>query len=288
MSLLRWLITALPLCIHSATGGTKFLSSAPVAPFLNNAVIMQGIDDLAISESAMLQASGSSKSARATQEELVAQQAQESTEEAYEKLRPLAPKVRAMLLKIKKYKLSTRQHYDHVRLVEGHWRHLPEVASDEARKAVLGWIKTDAHETAAHGATIDNRGDRLASAVAAAVEPYHLALLRNQKFCAETYSKAKTAVSSSQKLQGDAKALALKAQVMQAGGQGIEAQESQGIAAGMMSQAEELRQWGSKLYGQANTACGSAGGYTAAMQQAATNAAMTTIINAPMKLPKQS
>lgn len=295
MSLLRcpsflglrlWLITALPLCI--ATGSTKFLSSAPTAPFLNNAVIMRGIDDLAISQSAMLQASESSKSARATQEELVAQQAQESTEEAYEKLRPLVPKVRSQLLLVKKYNLLTRQHRDHVHLVEEHWRHLQDVASDEARKAVIGWIQNDAHETAAHGATVDNRGDRLASAVAAAVEPYHLALLRNQKFCAETYSKAKTATSSSQKLQGDAKNLALKAQELQASGRGIEAQESQGIAVGMMSQAEELRQWGSKLYSQANTACSSSAGYVMAEQQAATNAAMTTVINAPMKLPEKS
>merc|ERR1719265_1774942 len=107
-----WLFTALPLCILSATKSTKFLSSAPAAPSLNNAVIMRGIDDLAISQSAMLQAGESSKSARATQEELVAQQAQESTEEAYEKLRPLVPKVRSQLLLVKKYNLLTRQHRD--------------------------------------------------------------------------------------------------------------------------------------------------------------------------------
>lgn len=283
-----WLITALPPCILSAVGSTNFLSSAPKAPFLNNAVIMRGIDDLAISQSAMLQASESSKYARATQEELVAQQALEFAQEPYQKLRPLVPQARSELLQVKKYNLLTRQHEDHVRLVEGHWRHLQDVAAGEARKAVLGWIEADAQETAAHGATINNKADRLASAVAAAVEPYHLALLRNQKFCAETYSKAKTATSSSQKLQGDAKTLALKAQELQASGNGLDAQESMGIATGMMSQAENLRQWGSKLYSQANAACSSAGGYEMAEQQAATNAAMTTIINAPMKLPEKS
>jgi len=65
----------------------------------------------------------------------------------------------------------------------------------------------------------------------------------------------------------------------------LDAQESISVAVGMTSQAEELRQWGLKLYEEANVACAGVAGYTAAEQQAAANAAATTIINEPMKLP---
>jgi len=125
----------------------------------------------------------------------------------------------------------------------------------------------------------------LAAAVVAAAEPYHLALLRNQKFCQETNAKAKSAHASAVKLMTDAKKLALKAQEMQASGMAPDAQQTFGMAAGMMNEAELLRQWGLKLYGQANTACGALGGYEMLEQQAAANAAATTILNAPMKLP---
>jgi len=53
----------------------------------------------------------------------------------------------------------------------------------------------------------------------------------------------------------------------------------------LMSEGENMRQWSLKLYDQANTAHSTAGGYTVEEQQAAKNAAMTAVVNAPMKLP---
>lgn len=72
---------------------------------------------------------------------------------------------------------------------------------------------------------------------------------------------------------------------MIAAGLGVDGQQTYAGAVGMINEAESLRQWGNKLYGEANTACGTAGGYEALEQQAAANAAATTIINAPMALP---
>lgn len=266
-----------------AHGLVKNARDTPAGPTLNNAVIMRGLDELALSQNAMLHASESQKLAKTSREELVAQQALEFVAEPYDKVKGLVPEAKAQVLKVRKFALLAAQHRDHAKKVEDEFHRITAEATEEARKATLGWISADAAEKAEHTATIDNRADRLAGAVAAAAEPYHLALLRNQKFCEETYAKAKSAQSSSVKLVTDAKALAVKAQQMQT--MNLDGRQTFIMASGMMNEAENLRQWGNKLYTQANTACGSAGGYTLAEQQAATNAAMTTIINAPMKLP---
>lgn len=260
------------------------LVAGPVS--LADAVKWRGIDELAIAQNAMIQAKESSGSALAAQKEFLARQTVGAATEVYEKIAALVPEAQAQVTEVRRYAFLASQHRDHARLVEEHYRGIANEAGSEALKATLGWIESDAHRTAEKSATIDNRADRLAGAVAAAAEPYHLALLRNQKFCEETYSKAKTAMSSSQKLLGDAKALALKAQELQAQNMGIDALQGKGVANGMASQAEELRQWANKLYTQANTACSSAPGYSLAEQQAAANAAATTVMNAPMKLPR--
>jgi len=252
---------------------------------LDNAVKWRGINELAIAQSAMLQAKDSSSNALAAQKEFLARRAAITAIQAYEKTTALVPEARAQATEVRRYALLASNHRDHAQTVGEHYRNIAKEASSEALKATLGWIEADAHRTAEKSATIDNRAERLAGAVAAAAEPYHLALLRNQKFCEETYSKAKTAMSSSQKLLADAKKLALKGQELQAQGVGIDALQTKGIANGMALQAEELRQWANKLYGQANSACAGAAGYSMAEQQAAANAAATTVMNAPMKLP---
>lgn len=280
------LVATLPIRIHSSflQSGSKEPPVLP-GPHLDSAAIMRGVDELSLSQNAMVLAGESRKSASTSQHELLGEEALSKTADAYDKIRAMVPEARAQVLKVRKYAMLASQHRDHTEKVEEAFFKIPEVATEQAHKAVLGWISGDASKTAKHASTINTKGDRIAAAVAAAAEPYHLALLRNQKFCEETYAKAKTAQSSSAKLQGDAKNMALKAQELQAAGVGVDARSSFGIATGMMDEAENLRQWSVKLYNQANTACGTAGGYTAAEQQAAANAAATTVVNAPMKLP---
>lgn len=252
---------------------------------LDKAVMRRGIEELAIAKGANQQAAFSAKDAKAGQEDLLTRQALEKTKETFLKVKPLTAEARAQLLTVRKFEAVAKMHADHAREVLFGSRFIPEAAVKKAIEATNGWITQDATASAEASSTVDNRLDRLAGAVAAAAEPYHLALLRNQKFCEETYAKAKSANSNSLKLQADAKKVALKAQELQAGGYGIEARQTFGMASGMMNEAELLRQWGEKMYGQANTACGTGGGYELLEQQAAANAAMTTIMNAPMKLP---
>lgn len=262
-------------------------SASATPPPLDNAVMHRSLEELTLAQAANKQSKDCAGTSRAIQQSGVARRAVGHTEDDYEKVSPMVPEANAQALVVRKYAFRTSQLRDHVLEVARHFQFIARDAASTARKTVEGWIKADA-EQSAEVPRKDNKIDKLASAVAAAAEPYHIALLRNQKFCAETYSKAKTAQSSSQKLIDDAKKIALKAQELQAGGLGLEAVSMKASADGMMGQAENLRQWGNKLYGQANTACGTAAGYTLEELQAATNAAMTTIINAPMKLPPKS
>lgn len=255
-------------------------------PRLDAIVIHRAVEEMTIAKNAKFAADGSAKDAQSYRENLLAISAAPPAEEAYDKIKPMVPETRAQLLTIRKFAALAKMHADHAQKVLFGSRHIAADAAEKAAEATKGWIKSDAAASAEKSATVGlNRGDRLAAAVAASAEPYHLALLRNQKFCEETYAKAKSANSASVRLQTAAKKIGLKAQELIAVGEGLEAQQTWGGAAGMMNEAELLRQWGEKLYGQANTACGSSGGYEMLEQQAAANTGATFIMNAPMKLP---
>jgi len=254
---------------------------------LDKVIMRRGIEELAIAKNANYQASFFAKDAKAGQENLLAMQAIGRTEDFYLKVKPLVAEARAQLLTVRKFEAEAELHAKHAKEVLAGSRFIPEAAAEKAVEATSGWIKQEAAASAEASSTGDNRQDKLVAAVASAAEPYHLALLRNQKFCEETYAKAKSAQSSASKLLGDAKKVALKAQELQAVGEGVEARQTWGMASGMSNEAELLRQWGQKLYGQASTACGTSGGYELLEQQAAVNAAATLIMNAPPKLPQK-
>jgi len=253
---------------------------------LDSAVIKRGIEEIAIAKSANKQAQQSAKDAKASQMNILAVQASDQAEAGWAKVEPLLPQAREQFLTVRKYEALAAMHAKHAREVLFGSRHIATDAAEKAKEATKGWIMQDAEKSAEASSTVDNRADRLAAAVAASAEPYHLALLRNQKFCQETYAKAKSAQSSAVKLITDAKKIAVKANEMQAlGTMGLETRQTWGTAAGMMNTAELMRQWGDKFYAQANKACGSSGGYEMLEQQAAANTAATMIMNAPMKLP---
>lgn len=267
--------------IHHSKGASASASN----PRLNSTVIRRSLEELEISKQARNQAAASFWNAKTRQQDLVAMMSTDRAEKAYLKVKPMLPKARAELLEVRRYEAETKMYLRHVLDVVHASRHISDTAAEHALAAAKGWIWSDAKKAAEKSGKVDNRIDRLAGAVAAAAEPYHLALLRNQKFCAETYSKAKSASENSVKLLEDAKKVALKAQGMQASGLGLEASETKAMANTMSVQAEEMRQWSGKLYNYASTACASTAGYQAQEQQAAAAAAVNTVMNAPMKLP---
>lgn len=252
---------------------------------MDNAVLRQGIENLAIATDAKDAAAAGAKDTSIEQQKFLSLQAVANTVPMYEKLKPLVPEAKAALIKVRNALAVAGAHAKHAREVLAYSSHIPIEAAQKAVEATKGWIKSEAAKSAEASALIDNRQDRLAGIVAAAAEPYHLALLRNQKFCEETYSKAKSAHTSAVQLLDDAKKVALQAQAMQTAGMGVDAQQTWGMASGMSNEANALRVWANKLYAQASTACGTAPGYQMLEQQAAANAAATTIMNAPAKLP---
>jgi len=252
---------------------------------LDNAVVRRGSEEVAIASTASKQALVSAKDAFTARQNLISEQASSGTKASYLKVKPLLPEARAQLLTVRKFAAEAKMHAEHALKVLAGSKHIANAAAEKALEATKGWVASDAAASAEASSKADNRRGRLAGAVAGAAEPYHLALLRNQKFCEQTYAKAKSAHGSAVKLIDDSNKVALQAQAMQASGMGIEAQQTLSMAKGMITEAETLRQWGLKLYGQANTACGTAAGYETLEQQAAANAAATTIMNAPMKLP---
>jgi len=263
---------------------------APASYRLDDTVMDRTKDELQISINAKLQALNSAKAARSQQDSYASHITVAAAQAKYDKISPLVPETRAGSLKVKQFAMLARNHADHVTKVESEMMHIPQLAAEKAKEAVAGWIASEAaknaedtHLSPKEAAKV--RVDKLAAAVAGAAEPYHLALLRNQKFAQETLNKAKTAQQSAVSLQTKAKQMTATAIQMQTAGAGLDAQTLMGTAHGLMNEAENLRQWGNKLYKQANTADASTGAYVAEEQQAATNAAMTTIINAPMKLP---
>lgn len=271
---------------HDEDAGAQQEGSTTQKPVpLDSAAMRRGVEEVAIAKIASKQALVSAKDAWTVRQNLIADQAVADAKATYLKVRPMLPSVKAQLLTVRKYTAEAWLHMQHARKVQDASKHIADDAAAKAIEITKGWIEADAHKSAESASKVDNRADRLAAAVAGAAEPYHLALLRNQKFCAETYAKAKSAQQNSVKLITDAKKIALKAQEMQAAGIYIEARQTWGTASGMINSAEELRQWGNKLYGQANTACGEAGKYELLEQQAAASTAATMIMNAPMKLP---
>jgi len=252
------------------------LSSA--GPPLQEAVVQRSLEEAAIAKSASEQAKASAQSAAVHRQNYVSAVSTERAKEVYDKIAPKVTEARAATLKTRTYSMIAGQHAQHAIEVAMAARHIPEFAAERSKEAVLGWIKEDAKQAAERSVISPKEAARantnkLSREVAAAAEPYHLALLRNQKFSAEAYSKAKSAQKSSQKLQTEAKVFALKAQTLQASGMGVEAQEMMAAAHAMMQEAENMRQWGSKLYSQANAANSATSGYTLSEHQAATNIA---------------
>lgn len=288
-----FLFIALIAGAHGADIHLRGASEAePEGTLMNSTIVRLSMNELKIAENANIQAKGTAKAAQAQRDSYAAHVTVKKALKNYDKVSALVPEARAEALKARMYASEARQHADHTIKVEDESRHIPEMAAQQAKLAVEGWIASDAKASAEAAAlspkeAAKSRADKIAAKVAAAAEPYHLALLRNQKFAAETLNKAKTAQQSSQELQTKAKQMALTAQTMQTAGLGVDAQSMMTTAHGLMDQAETLRQWGDKLYKQANSAESSTGIYTAEAQQAATNAAMTAIINKPMTLPAQ-
>mmetsp|Transcript_49280 Transcript_49280/g.86760 ORF Transcript_49280/g.86760 Transcript_49280/m.86760 type:complete len:327 (+) Transcript_49280:71-1051(+) len=264
---------------------------AASAPLMDDSVLSRAQQALAVAASADAQAQQSSQAVLVHQQGLVAVMASDSAEEAYEKTRPLVPEAQAGMTEARLWAMKAAKYAAHAKQVALATRTIAVDAAEKAKEAVQGWIREDASKAAEaaanHAASTNNeaRVKKIANAVAAAAEPYHLAFLRSQKFVAETESKAKSALESAQNLKEKAEGMAQTAQKMQDQRLGLQAQQMMSAAHGTMSQAENMRNWALKLWNQANDVNQGLGYYQLSEGQAAANAAATFVMNAPAVLP---
>merc|ERR1719213_107143 len=170
---------------------------------------------------------------------------------------------------------------------------LPEAhAADTAGQMVMDMIKDDAAAEAkkASDKAADwqtHKADRLAANAAAAMEPFHLAQLREQKISATDHAKGMAAMDAAKKMAADGQKMAADAQNLQAAGLIHQANQLMQEAHSAMSGAESLQKNAQALYASASQAGSRAGYYVYAAQQAAAAATsiVGTLFNKPPAFP---
>jgi len=114
--------------------------------------------------------------------------------------------------------------------------------------------------------------NQVADAVGAAMQPYHLAMLRAQKAVAVTHRKAVLCIEAAQRLVSEAHALVVQGQVKQMGGDWLEAARRMMRAHYAMNGAVTLKKQGENLQGLAMKINGSISEYATYMNAAAVHA----------------
>lgn len=259
---------------------------------LNKTVIRQAYDNLDLAKGADEEAASSSAEAKAVQQQLQAAVAESQAEEAFALGEPALPESWKSRDNARLFEAKTN---NTVRAIKDIDAEMTGVAQEAADAATESTVKEVAKEAAAAAEAADkanadwkkSRGKRVAENVAAAMEPYFLAMLRSQKASKEAHTKAMNAADASLKLANDAQQMASEAQGLQAAGLGMQAQQVMMMAHGSMQGAANLKGWAEKLYALSNKINAGTGVYQLYEGMAAQNAAATTLHNAPMELPEE-
>lgn len=162
-------------------------------------------------------------------------------------------------------------------------------AATAAGQAVMDQVRAEAREDAvksakdAHDNFASRKAQRQADAAAAAMQPYHLAMMRAQKASATFYEKAKSAAAAANALEEKANKLAAQAQALQSGGHPTEAAQVMLMAHGAMGGVVNLVAWANKMYGYASNI--NPMPYVLYEQMAGNNAAYFSSFNPPMAFP---
>lgn len=288
------LLVLLAVGVHGCLGELVFRRQQQPVPGvgipLDAAVLRTATDNLAIAQNANMQARQSMEATMVHQQALLAAMSANAAEKEYETVKGLAPAARAKAVEARMWAAKALYYAEHATEAAAATKMLPQWAAKKADEAVLGWIREDAKKAAEAAAVTPveaqaHRHKQAVEAVAAAAEPYHLAVLRTQKFVQETYEKAKSSMSLAQQLRDKAFATATDAQALQAEGEGFRAMQLMGTAHQTIRQAENARQWALKFYGQANEAQKGIGAYQMGEVSAAETAAQSTQVNPPARLP---
>jgi len=264
--------------------------TAKVGVPLNATVLRRVEEEYQIAKAADVESEGAAESALSSQQSILAGAAQEAAEDASDAARPAVPESKASEAQAIKWARGAQRGAEDAEKTRSLAETAGKEAARQAAEQVMEMVRTDAIAAAVdadkkgkdYKAT---RGQRVAESVVAAMEPYHLALLRAQKASQQDYEKSKSAMDTAQQLATDGQKQAADAQALQAAGMAVQAGQMMMMAHGSMEGAKNMKAWAEKMYNTANQLQASLGHYQLSASMAASNAAATTLFNKPPELP---
>jgi hypothetical protein len=261
------------------------------SPRLDEVVMKRAEENLELATSANSESKNNMKEVLAMQQTTKAREALDVTFDAYDLARKSVPLTKTAEVKTRVFRRDSEKFAKDAVVVAKKAETITIDAAKEGAKEVMLMIENEAHKAAedAHESSKDwkkKRAEVVAKNVAAAMQPFHLGMLRAQKGAAQMHAKAVAATDSAQKLADKAEAMAAQAQGMQTAGMTMQAQQLMMMAHGAMNAASNLRGSAMNLYNLANKVNRGIGSYQVRESEAAANAAATTVFNPPMKFPE--
>lgn len=280
-----------------ASEAAAFISGKPAKKVggvpLSAAVLRRAGEQLNIAREAEVESEQNAKALAASQQELVAEMALDKAAEAFSLGGEAVPTAHDAYTEARKFALQAQQHADHIKTLVKEARKIPDEAAAAAAKGIEEKVRKEAYKAAEDVAAkagkeaAKNRPHEVAARVAAAAEPYHLALLRVQKEAALDDQKAQKAAQTSINLAAEAQSLASGAQKLQAQGMGLQAQQLMGIAHSTMAQAVNMKAAAESLHAMGNKLLSSLGGYQFQLASAASAAANAVGVKVIPPLPQK-
>lgn len=231
-----------------------------------------------IAQAAQFEAQSTAGVIEPRQNELLSDMAFHTAQDDLEASSHVIPSASVALKEAQAFADTAQQHADHARLMAEQIQSAPQLAASNAVAAIEGRIRSAAHAAAVQAMTAPPAPDplkdqRMMNAVAEAAEPYHLGLLRAQKFVAEAYGKAYSTATMVTNLNMQAKKMANDAVALNAAGGGFQARKMMTEAHAIQEKAKNMKAWASKFYSQADDINKSLASYQAAQSAAAAEAA---------------
>lgn len=262
------------------------------SPTLGDAALASAEGNVAVAEAAAQETAASQVEADTSQQLVVAQADEGRASAALDTERPFLPEAKAAKTQAGVAARKAAAEAARAKAAEAEMKKVSQEAAEKAGQIVLGMIKADAAAEAQKAADKAkdwkaHKADRLAANAAAAMEPFHLAQLREQKISALDHAKAMSAMDAAKKLAGEGQKMAADAQGLQAAGLIYQANQLMQEAHSAMSGAQSLQENAKKLYTSASEAGARAGYYVYAAQQAAAAATsiVGTLFNKPPAFP---
>jgi hypothetical protein len=243
-----------------------------------------------VAEAAATETSSDQVEAETMQQLVIAQGAESAASGSYDTSRPYVPESKKAVTEAEIAARKAKEQAARAAEAEAAMKQVAGDAAEQAGVLVMDMIKKEAADEAKKSADESKawpakKAAATAGNAAAAMEPFHLMMLREQKISAIDYENAKKAMAAAKDLNGKGQKMAADAQALQAAGLIYQANQLMQEAHGTMSGAQSLQENAKKLYASASAAGGRAGYYVYAAQQAAAAAVSGTLFNKPPAYP---